>query len=69
MIEVSGAEAENYDITYENGVLTITEASAINTISTDVQQGAIFDLQGRKMNDNLLKKGIYIMNGRKYIVK
>jgi hypothetical protein len=69
VIEVSGAEAENYDITYENGVLTITEASAINTISTDAQQGIIYDLQGRKMNDNLLKKGIYIMNGRKYIVK
>ena len=28
-----------------------------------------YDLQGRKVSDNRLKSGIYIFNGRKYIVK
>lgn len=69
VIEVSGAEATNYDISYENGVLTILPASAIKSISADAQQGVIYDLQGRKINDSQLHKGIYIMNGRKYVVK
>lgn len=43
----------------------ITSSSPINQHPSQV-----FDLQGRKMNDgNSLPKGIYIMGGRKVVVR
>lgn len=43
--------------------------TAIHEIETkmEAKQNAVFDLQGRRMND--LKKGVYIKNGKKYIKK
>lgn len=73
-IVVSGASATNYDITYVKGTLTITpnstgilEISAENPID-------VYNMQGNKVRSKAttlsdLPKGIYIVNGRKVIVK
>ena len=40
------------------------------TIPTEIDENAaIFDLQGRRMNASSLKKGIYVVNGKKVIIR
>ena len=72
-ITVSGAEAQNYEMSYVAGKLTITEASGIIGISVDSPMD-IYDLQGNKVRYRAtslegLPKGVYIVNGKKVIVK
>lgn len=72
-ITISGAEAQNYEISYKNGVLTITEASGILEISAD-EPIDVYNLQGQKVRSGVfslagLLKGVYIINGSKVIVK
>ena len=43
--------------------------SAIHAITVDGKSSNIYDLQGRKVTDSQLSRGVYIMNGRKYVVK
>jgi hypothetical protein len=44
--------------------------TAICDVKTDAQvNGPIYNLMGQKMNTNNLPAGIYIQNGRKFIVK
>ena len=72
-VEVTGAEAQNYDITYVNGKLTVTVPSGI----PEVLRGETFDvyttsgiLVKRKTTSfNGLAKGVYVVNGRKVIVR
>ena len=45
------------------------EEAAIQSITVDSKSGNIYDLQGREVTDNQLSRGVYIMNGRKYVVK
>lgn len=49
--------------------VVITSGSGIQSITADSKSGNIYDLQGRKVTDSQLSRGIYIMNGRKYVVK
>ena len=54
---------------YDEGLIT-----GLGFISAGQQQkgktsDAVYDLQGRKMNAESLKAGIYIRNGKKFIVK
>ena len=42
--------------------------SGIENISTHNASKDFYDLQGRKVNKDNLQKGIYISNGRKYII-
>ena len=65
-ITVSGAEAQNYDITYVDGVLTVVGSDAIGTISTDATDAPVYDLQGRRLRSGKLSRGLYIKDGRKY---
>jgi len=72
-IIVSGAEAQNYDISYIGGKLTITETDAILGISVE-HPADIYDLHGNKIRSNIttlkdLSKGVYIIHGRKVLVK
>ena len=72
-ITISGAEAENYEISYINGKLTITEADGILGISVE-HSADVYDLQGNKVRSKMttlkdLPKGVYIINGRKVLVK
>lgn len=64
-----------YNIREENGLIyfdylkdfvaTGIEGVSLNQSATD----RIFDLQGRQMAEKDLKKGIYIKNGKKFVVK
>ena len=72
-IVVSGGEAWNYELTYVNGKLTVTVPSGI----VEVASGQLFDVYTTsgtllRKNTNTLKrlaKGVYVVNGRKVIVK
>lgn len=71
-IDVYGAEAKNYDISYEKGTLTITPDTGIDDLSVDGKPADIYDLSGRKVTQTitslkLLKKGVYIIKGRKVV--
>ncbi len=37
--------------------------------STDTDNAAVYDLNGRRMTGTQLQKGIYVKNGKKFIVK
>ncbi len=56
---------------YENGVCTVCgkeDTTGIDGITNNVhQQSEIFDLQGRRVNN--AGKGLYIVNGKKVIIK
>ena len=77
-ITISGAEAENYDITYTDGLLTIIDPTAISTVTT-AQQMKIYDMNGNLIRTDAkslegLAKGNYIIlmpNGirRKVVVR
>ncbi len=72
-VVVSGAEAQNYEISYVNGTLTIIASTGICSMTQD-EAFDVYDLSGRKICQNQtqlpkLPKGMYIVNGKKYIVK
>ena len=49
---------------------TVDNSNAINAIGAELNGvEAIYNLQGQKVNANNLKKGIYIINGKKVLVK
>ena len=72
-IIVSGGEAQNYKLSYVNGKLTVTVPSGIREIIS----GGSFDVyttDGRMVKKGAttlkgLAKGVYIVNGRKVMVK
>ena len=69
-IVVSGAEAQNYEISYVNGTLIITPATGIDAVrSNSVGSDAWYDLSGRKLQSIPVQKGIYILNGKKVVIK
>ncbi len=72
-ITISGAEAQNYSISYVAGKLTITASDGIMMISSE-HPVSVFDIQGHKVRSNVnslegLPKGVYIINGRKVVIK
>lgn len=72
-IVVSGGEAQNYQLSYNNGILSVTESTGIMGISVE-NPADVYDMQGNKVRSNaiLLKglaKGVYIVNGTKMVVK
>ena len=72
-ITIGGAEAQNYEISYVAGKLTITESDGIMMISSE-HPVSVFDIQGHKVRSNVtslegLPKGVYIINGRKVVIK
>ena len=69
-ITVSGAEALNYAFTYVNGILTVEEdPDGIAITPEEKGEGTLYDLLGRRIENRDLKRGVYILNGRKYIRK
>jgi hypothetical protein len=73
-ITVSGGEAKNYTFKYVNGTLTVIKEDAIAAI---IAQGKTFDVytvSGVKVRSRVttlqgLPAGIYMINGKKYLVK
>ena len=72
-IVVSGGEAKNYELNYQNGVLTIIESTGIAEISV-ISPADVYTLQGHKVRTKVttlegLPKGVYVINGKKVVVK
>ena len=72
-IIVSGGSAKNYTFTYQNGILTIKESTGIGIIRLGSEVD-VFDLRGNKVASRVkslqgLPKGVYIINGKKVVVK
>ena len=68
------------DLTFENGayyqgntklgvVSQTTGISEVNTETTEAKQGNVYTLDGRIVNEANLPKGIYVKNGKKFVVK
>ena len=70
-VTVSGAEAQNYEISYVPGTLTITVSDGISLTPnpSPTGEGNYYTLDGQKLNGKPTQKGVYIQNGRKIIVK
>ena len=69
-IFVSGAEAQNYDISYQSGWLIIEVTQGITGIVVDDQAFDVYNTQGHKVRSSAtsikdLPKGVYIINGKK----
>ena len=66
-ITVVGGKAENYDIDYVPGVLTVKRSpTAIQSVTADKRMpSAVYDLQGRKVTN--AQHGVYIRNGKKIV--
>ena len=62
--EVPAQSAPSLTIVFEGGTTKIT-----NTNITNITNGNWYDLNGRKLNGMPTKKGIYMNNGRKVVVK
>ncbi len=72
-IVVSGGEAQNYEFSYQNGVLTIIESTGIAAISV-TNPADVYNIQGRMIRSKAttlegLPSGVYIVNGQKVVVK
>ena len=72
-IVASGGEAKNYELNYQNGVLTIIESTGIGEISV-TSSADVYTLQGHKVRTKAttldgLPKGVYIVRGNKVVVK
>ena len=74
----SGAENKTADMVFTNAgyytkdgkqaVVTATGIEAIRT-TPSYKDNVIYDLQGRKVSKEQLKKGLYIVNGKKVVIK
>ena len=72
VISVSGGEAQNYELHYVNGVLTVTESTGMAGIVANGEPFDVYNLQGRKLARGIttlrgLPKGVYIIKGRKVV--
>ena len=67
VITVDGGDAQNYTFDYVNGILTVSEASAITQISTNEGEAQNYDVLGRKVNSSA--KGLLIRDGKVMLVR
>lgn len=80
-LTISGGEAQNYKFRYHHGTLTITSSTGIdrpdevitNPLTSDVISQTVYSVTGVRVGTttslSALPPGIYIVNGRKTIVK
>ena len=76
-IVVESGMAESYNMTFVEGTLTVTTPTGIDAPTVAEKHGAthpqqIHDLSGRQLHGatvNTLKPGLYIVNGRKMMMK
>jgi len=70
-ITATGAETENCNEAKKaDYTLTVTDPSGISGIAADAAStGKAYDLQGRKVNVQTARKGVYVVGGRKMVVK
>ena len=73
-ITISGGEAQNYDFRYTKGTLkVVANPSGVSelTSSGKAQNRRVYTLDGRSVSrqSGQLPKGVYVMGGKKYVVK
>lgn len=73
-ITVRGGIADNYVFDYVDGKLTVNIVSAIDGVKAAGGTVAVYDVFGKRVLSDarsigLLRKGVYIVNGRKVVVK
>ena len=73
-ITVSGGEAVNYEFVYKHGKLTIVDLSDIATMTADSYPQDVYTAAGVLVkrdatSANGLRKGLYIVGGRKVVVR
>ncbi len=73
-ITVSGGFADNYVLGYVGGKLTVNIVSGLNGVKAAGGTIAVYDVFGKRVLSDarsigLLRKGVYIVNGRKVVVK
>ncbi len=64
-LAVPAAQGASAYLLTDNAVTGIAETKTVNGISSE----AYYDIQGRRISSNMLKKGLYIHNNKKVIVK
>lgn len=69
-ITATGAETENCNEAKKaDYTLTVADPSGISGIAADaVSTGKAYDLQGRKVNVQTARKGVYVVGGKKMVV-
>lgn len=72
--KIDGANAESLRQFLGNGrvsvKLTLDSSSGIEDVNADIRKAEkVYDLQGNTVNTRLLRPGIYIINGRKVLIK
>ena len=70
-ITATGAETENCNEAKKaDYTLTVADPSGISGIAADAAStGKAYDLQGRKVNVQTARKGVYVVGGKKMVVK
>ena len=62
----NNGNARSFKIVFDNGEATgVNEVIEVNEVSDDT----LYDLNGRKLNGEPTRKGVYIQNGRKVVIK
>lgn len=74
-VTVSGADARNYELTYVNGTLTINVPDGIYGVYSDFKEPTnVYNTKGQMVRYKAtdlkgLPSGVYIVNGKKVVVK
>jgi len=63
----SGAEADNYEFTYVNGVLTVETPDGISSPKANSETEEIYNLAGQRILQPI--RGVNIIGNKKYIIK
>ena len=74
VIMVSGGEAENYELFYEAGKLTIIIPSGLARLMASGRPFDVYDLKGRKVRHQVttlkgLPRGIYLVQGMRIVIR
>ena len=68
-ITVTGGETNNYELSYVEGTLTVLNETGIVEIVNADDKKVVYNLNGSRINATQMGKGVYIINGKKYVVK
>ena len=74
-IYISGGDAQNYELFYTDGVLTVIASTGIDSVvSSESKVFDVYSIGGTKVRSKIstldnLPKGVYIVNGKKLVVK
>ena len=74
-MKVEARDYSKYKVSNAAKAITIkvldeeSETTGIDELQTANGNSSVYDINGRKVNENSLKPGMYIKNGKKFVVK